>query len=125
MQHDTKSVLEELLGRWHSWAKGFSAVPVCGASAMFRSHISPKGYDSTADIADGIVNNAQMEAVEFNVGELADPYRAAIHILARNAYTGRHVWVSPRLPVDPLERGVIVGEARNQITKRLITAGVM
>jgi len=67
----------------------------------------------------------KMEAMDFHVYEMEDPYRSAILILARNCYTGRSVWLSPRLPKDPLDRAQIVGQARTMLTRRLMAAGVM
>lgn len=125
MRNDSNVILDDILSRWHFHCKHFNPVPVCGADPMFRNAVSPKGWDTTADIADDTVNCAQMKAVDFHVGEMQDPHRAAIHILARNCYTGRSVWISPRLPANSEERAVIVLEARNQLTRRLIAAGVI
>ena len=125
MHDDSKAIFEDLLSRWHHPCKNSSTVPICGADPMFRNAVSPKGWDSTADIADDAVVSAQMKAMDFHVGEMQDPYRAAIHILARNCYTGRSVWVSPRLPQDPERRAEIVSDARAMLQGRLMRAGVM
>ena len=125
MHNDSQAILDDLLSRWHHHCKHFSPVPVGGADPMFRNAVSPKGWDSTADIADDTVNHAQMKALDFHVSEMQDPHRAAIHVLARNCYTGRSVWLSPRLPADREERAVIVMEARNILTRRLMAAGVI
>lgn len=125
MRDDSRAILDDLLARWHHYCKYFSPVPVSGADPMFRNAVSSKGWDNTSDIAEDAVNGAQMKAIDFHVSEMADPHRAAIHVLARNCYTGRSVWISPRLPADALERGVIVLEARNQLTRRLMAAGVL
>lgn len=125
MHNDSNVILDDILSRWHHHCKHFSPVPVSGADPMFRNAVSPKGWDSTADIADDTVNSAQMKAVDFHVSEMQDPHRAAIHVLARNCYTGRSVWISPRLPVDREERAVVVMEARIILTRRLMAAGMM
>jgi hypothetical protein len=92
---------------------------------MFRSAKSSRHWDTFADIADDAVNTAQMKAVDFHVGEMKDPYRAAIYITARNCYTGHNVWLSPRLPADREEREIVILEARNIITRKLMAAGAM
>jgi hypothetical protein len=125
MRNDSNVILDDILSRWHFHCKHYSPVPVNGADPMFRNAVSPKGWDSTADIADDTVNTAQMKAVDFHVGEMQDPYRAAIHVLARNCYTGRSVWISPRLPADREERAVVVMQARIILTRRLMAAGMM
>jgi hypothetical protein len=125
MRNDVNVILDDILSRWHFHCKHYSPVPIAGADPMFRNAVSPKGWDSTADIADDTVNTAQMKAVDFQVGEMKDPHRAAIHVLARNCYTGHAVWISPRLPADKETRVVIVLEARNMLTRKLMAAGVM
>jgi len=125
MRNDSNVILDDILSRWHHHCKHYSPVPIAGADPMFRNAVSPKGWDSTADIADDTVNAAQMKAVDFHVSEMRDPHKAAIYILARNCYTGREVWFSPRLPADKEERRVIVLEARNELCRRLMAAGML
>ena len=125
MRNDSKAILDDILSRWHSWSRGYSPLAVVAVDPMFRGEISRSGWDTSDDIIDAQLNGKIMEAVEFQVGEMKDPYRSAIHITARNCATGRSVWSSPRLPTDPLERGAIVVAARDQLTQRLMAAGVM
>lgn len=125
MHNDSAAILDDLLSRYHHWAKGFIPVPVCGADPMFRNAKSGKGWDSTSDVIEDELNGKTMQAIDFHIGEIADPHRAALYVLARNCYTGRNVWMSPRLPKDPIERGVVVAEARSRLTRRLMAAGVM
>lgn len=125
MQNDSKAILDDILSRWHSHCKGYSPLPVIGVDPIFRGEITRSGWDSADDIMDAQLNRKIMDAVDFQVSEMKDPYRAAIHITARNCSTGRSVWLSPRLPADPLARGVIVVEARSQLTRRLMSVGVM
>ena len=122
---DPKLILDDLLSRWHFHCKHYNPLPSTGADPMFRNAVSAKGWDTTADIADDTLNATQMQAIDFHVSELKDPYRAAIHILARNCYTGRSVWHSPRLPQDLAQRVIIVADARAMLQTRLIRAGVM
>ena len=89
-------------------------------------------WDSADDIIEADLKRDTLKTVDFCVagdargqGGLVEPYRAAIYILARNQATGMSVWRSPRLPADPLERGVIVMEAKNMLMRKLMVAGVM
>lgn len=125
MFNDSTHILDDLLSRWHHYCKGYSPVPVQGADPMFRQATRPRGYDTVTAILEDEAEKIKMEAMDFHVYEMQDPHRSAILVLARNCYTGRQVWLSPRLPKDPMERGVILAEARNQLTRRLLSAGVM
>jgi hypothetical protein len=122
---DANQILDDLLARYHSWAKGYMPVPVCGADPMFRNAKSGRGFDSVSDVLEDELHGSTMEAIDFHIGEIQEPHRAALYILARNCYTGRQVWLSPRLPKDPMERGVVILEARSKLTRRLMAAGVM
>lgn len=126
---ETDHILDDLLGRYHGWAKSYRANFQCPRDPVFRDVKSGRSWDSTADVIEDELVNSTMETVDFQIGEMPDtreqPYRSAIYQLARNCYTGRKVWLSPRLPNDPIERGVVIQEARNDITRRLIKAGVL
>jgi hypothetical protein len=133
MHNDSAVILDDLLSRWHHWMK---EKPLNGVDRlddpMFRDTANRSGWDSSSDIIDADLLAHTMSAIDFQVsgdsrgqGGLPEPYRAAIYILARNCYTGRKVWMSPRLPQDPEERGVVLMEARNMLTRRLMAAGVM
>jgi hypothetical protein len=122
---DANHILDDWLSRWHAWGKSYKANQQAAQDPVFRNAKSGRGWDSIDDIIEDDLSGTTLESIDFHVSEMQDPYRAAIYILARNLYTGRPVWLSPRLPADPLERGTIIAEARNQITKRLMSAGVM
>lgn len=92
---------------------------------MFRNNKSPNQWDTMDEVIDEQITSKIMEAVDFQVSELKDPYRSAIYILARNCATGRNVWLSPRLPADVVARTMIVQEARMQLTRRLMNVGVI
>lgn len=117
--------LDDLLSRYHAWAKAYKANFQPRSGPMFRNAKSSRGWDTTADVIDEEVTNAQMEAVDFQVSEMRDPHRTCVYVMARNAYTGRKVWMSPRLPSDREELAVVIQEARNQIMGRLLKAGVL
>ncbi len=125
MQNDSHAILDDLLSRWHHWAKGYIPVPTCGADPMFRDAKSPHSSHSAYEVTDAKVESDRMKSVDFHVSEMKDPHRSAIYIHARNCYTGRNVWLSPRLPTDPLERARILGEAKSMLIGKLLSAGVM
>ncbi len=136
MRHEIDVQLDDLLACWHRWAAGYSPVPTSGADPMFKNVKITKAWDSTSDAYDEDLNARAMEAVDCQVNELPDDdgkakggpnraYRSAIHAHARNLHTGVSVWASPRLPRDPIERGIVLMEARNMLTRRLRDAGVM
>jgi hypothetical protein len=117
--------LDDVLSAYHHWAKNYIPIPVCSADPMFRNAKAGRGYDTTAEIIEDELHAKTMKAVDFHIGEIKDPFRAALHILARNCYTGRSVWLSPRLPATPEERAPIIQSAREQLTKRLEHAGII
>ena len=125
MHNDSHQILDDILSRWHSWARNYKANQQTPRDPVFRDAKSGRGWDSTDEIIEDEITNSMMEAVDFQVSEMKDPHRAAAYVLARNLSTGRSVWLSPRLPVDPIERATVVAEARNQLTKRLMAVGVM
>jgi len=126
MYNDSQYILDDLLRAWHAHCKGYSPVPVAGADPMFRNAKAGRGYDTTAEIIEDELHGSTMESIDFQVDQMQDPWRSAIHELARNLWTECSVWRHPRLlGLDSLERAAIVAQARNQLTQRLMTAGVM
>ena len=131
MFNDSEEILSDLLSRWHSWARGYRPIAQSGADPMFRNVKSGKSWDSTADIVEDEIESGILKAVDFHVSEMPDDpegvgaLRSAIYCHARNCCTGRSVWMSPRLPRDPVERGAILAAAKAEITRRLMQAGVM
>ena len=125
MRDDSSVILDDLLSRWHSWAKGFQVCPEPGADPMFRNAKSSRGWDTVGDIIETELESSTMESIDFEVGEMADPHRSAIYCHARNLASKSAVWRSPRLPEDPATRAILVLEARNILTRRLLRCGVM
>jgi hypothetical protein len=123
--NDSAAILDDLLSRWHSHCRAYRANQQTPRDPIFRDAKSGRGWDTTADVIEDEIHGSMMAAIDFQVSEMKDPHRAAIYALARNLSTGRSVWLSPRLPVDPLERATVVAEARNQLTSRLMRCGVM
>lgn len=124
MKDDTDAILDDLLSRWHGYCRGFQ-IGAHTACPMFRGALRGKGEQTLEAIAEDSHWSGVFKAMDFHVGDMEDPYRAAIYIAARNCYTGRSVWMSPRLPKDAMERAAIVSVARSQLISRLMQAGVM
>ena len=125
MHDDARYLLDDLLAQWHRWCNGFEAVPTPRVSAMFSGVKTSRQWDSEDDCLDGSIHNAQMKAFDFHVGELKPLQRTALQIQARNIVTGRSVWTSARLPDDIQERAIILRDARNDLVKRLVFAGIL
>lgn len=92
---------------------------------MFRNAKSGRGWDTVEDIIESELDSDTMEGISFEVGEMADPHRAAIYAHARNLASRNTVWGSPRLPQDPQARALLVLDARAMLVKRLLRAGIM
>jgi len=118
------AALDDLLSRWHHWAshrpisRGYAPKSlVCGDYKTSRQ------YDDANGALDSDLESATMRVVEFQVSELADPYRSCIHALARSLCCGYAVWTSPRVPAE--QRQEVEAKARVLIVARLVGAGVM
>lgn len=129
---EANHILDDLLARWHHRCDTYRIGQVRGADPVFKNVISSRTWDSSDDLHEDAFMKRAMKAMDFAIlgdkhaqGGIQDPHKAALLILARNCYTGRNVWLSPRLPKDPIERGTIILEARNELTRRLMAAGVM
>lgn len=125
MRDDSNQILDDLLSRWHSWARGFQICAAPGADPMFRNAKSCRGWDTTDEIVESELTNDTMKAIDFEVGEVAEPHRSAIYANARNLASRHVVWASPRLPQDPVARALLVTEARRKLIDRLLLAGIM
>jgi len=125
MHDDARYLLDDLLAEWHRWAKGWQDVSAPKTSAMFSAVKISRQWDSEDDVLDGSIHNAQMKAFDFHVNELQPLQRTALQINARNLVTGRSVWTSARLPQDIEARAIILRDARNDLMKRLVCAGIL
>jgi hypothetical protein len=124
MRDESDQIMDDLLSRWHSWCQGFR-LSAQTMNPVFRQAKRAKGEQTLEAISEDAWLNGAMKALDFQVSEMQDPYRAAIYITARNCYTGRSVWISPRLPKDATERAAIVAQARSMLLRRLLRAGIM
>jgi len=126
MMEAVEASLDDILSRWHHWAstacmvRGFA--PLAAGCWNYRAS---RQYDDANGALDGDLEDSTMAVVDFQVSEMRDPWRAAIHAHARNLNIGRSVWRSPRLPEDRQVRADLVREACCMLAKRLTTAGVL
>ena len=126
MTDDSSAILDDILCRWHQWASGGSVASgyasralVCGDFRVSRQ------YDDVNGALDDELDHATMKSVDFQVSEMRDPWRSAIHANARALVVGAAVWSSPRLPADRVERLRVIADARVELTRRLILAGIL
>lgn len=118
--------LEHLLIVWHNWSQ--SAQIARGyreTSAGTGLYQASRQYDDVNGVLDDDIDAERCKVVQFHVENLPPIHRIAIYILARNLTTGRSVWMSPRLPHDKAERERVVTEARDLLTARLVSAGLI
>lgn len=125
MKRDCDFSLDDLLADWHRWAKGYQYVGDIHGSPMFNHAKSPRGWDTVGDIVDTEIDGGRMATVNFHIFELPSVQCTAIQINARNLATGKAVWNSARLPQDPQERAIVLRDARNELMRRLMMAGVV
>lgn len=119
------SDLDTMLGQWHRWSDGWSAVAQSSSCAMFKSAKTSKQWDSANDILDTLCDQAHMECIEKRVNEMSQLHRVAIRIHARNLATGFTVWRSAVLPSDAQARALLLRDAKNILEMGLQKDGVM
>jgi len=125
MMNDSAEILNSLLADWYKWAKGYQHVGGINSSPMFREVKTGRQWDTVDEIISSDLVHSQMEALDSIIMQLRDVYRTSLQLQARNLHTGYTVWTSARLPADPKERVVILGEARAALTVKLQSAGVL
>lgn len=112
--------LIELLCIW--WRHESQWTPVEGYP---RECPSTAGYRASRQYDDqnGAQETAAIGQLAVHVGHIVaamhEPYRTALHMLARNRSSGVSVWVSPRLPADKDARAVVVADALQMFGERL------
>ena len=118
--------VNDLLSRWHAWCAGHSyASGFSSVNAACRMARASRQYDDTNGSLDAQIDVSLMEAVDAQLNEIAQPWRAALDVLARNLHTGVSVWSNPRLPLDDRARAELVYVARKKFVERLARAGLL
>lgn len=104
--------LIELLCLW--WRHESQWTPVEGypiECPSTRGWRASRQYDDTNSAAETDARGQLAVHIGHIVAGIEEPYRTALHMLARNRSSGVSVWVSPRLPADKDARAAIVAEA--------------
>lgn len=126
MTPEQDETLDDLLCRWHQWQLGATVGRGHASRALVvGDHVTSRQYDDQNGALDDAIENQIMRDVDFNVRELIEPWRSAIYMQARALTHGVMVFQSPRLPQDRVEREAVIAKARELLTARLISAGVM
>jgi hypothetical protein len=117
MSHD----LIGLLVLWHrceqSGALRALGLPAeCPSTAGYRTS---RQYDDANGAAETDARGQLAKAVGQVVSSIHEPYRTALHVVARNHATGIQVWASPRLPEDGSALADVVSEALALFQERL------
>ena len=118
--------LDEVLCRWHQWqGKAVLTRGMNRRSLVVGDYQPEGGYRVDDDAVDARTEHETMKVVDFQVREMADPYRTAIHVIARAVTVGVTVFSSQRLPQDRAALDAICTEARRQAIARLVRVGVL
>lgn len=108
----TDDYLLELLCLWWRCESQYNPVegyPVeCPSTTGYRAS---RQYDDSNGAFEVDDRGRVALAIGRAVNSLAEPYRTALYMLARNRVTGASVWVSRRLPEDKDQREVVVARA--------------
>lgn len=95
--------IDHLLGEWHHWSKsksiGLGYPKTAAGCSQYRAS---RQYDDSNGAIDQDADTALCQAVDAAIEAMADPWRTALHIEARNL-TSSKVWTSPRVPAEMLE----------------------
>lgn len=125
-QQEINEALNDLLRRWHAHCLGYTpGKSYPSGDAVCRSTSTASHWDWWNGSMDAAVEKKIIEGFDGVMWNIPQPYLTALQFQARNLYTGKQVWTSPRLPLDPMERGVLLMEARNILLKGLARAGIM
>lgn len=125
-QWEGDEILDDVLSRWHSWARSQGAVAGhARTSAGMEMYRASRQHDDQNGALDSDLEHMRCKQVDFDVRQMPQPHQTAIYVDARNLCTGVAVWGNPRLPSDPEERAIVVIEARSMLTKKLLASGVL
>lgn len=118
--------VNSLLAQWHAWSAGHSLVhgyPTINTTCRIAR--SSRQYDDANGGLDAHIDHVLMEAVDGVIDAIADPWRSALSVQARNLHTGAQVWNSPRLPSCVMLRGELVAAARKKFVEGLLRRNLL
>jgi hypothetical protein len=126
MRNEIDTLLNDLLTRHHRWAQRYQfGKGYPSADIACRSARASRQNDDENGALDAALEDTIMEAFDAALNRIQQPHLTALQFLGRNMATGHPVWRSPRLPVDAIERGILLLEARNKLLKELARDGVL
>ena len=117
--------IDDLLILWHNHLMHGGIVRRCRSSSAGDYYITSRQYDDMNGALDAALEIRKVNAVDFAVSEMVDPYRAAMHMQAKALTLGIEVFISPRMPADPAERVIVTKMARRMLCHNLARAGVV
>lgn len=116
--------LDDVLSRWHWWCQGPQLVKgFSDGGTATGGYRASRQYDDVNGALDDALENNRMRAVDFQISEVADPWRSALSALARSLCVGAAVFHSPRIAEQ--DRARVTLEAREKLAARLTVAGIM
>ncbi len=118
--------VNSLLAQWHAWSSGHSLVhgyPTINTTCRIAR--SSRQYDDANGGLDAHIDHVLMEAVDGVIDAIADPWRSALAVQARNLHTGAQVWNSPRLPSCAMLRGELLVAARKKFVEGLLRRNLL
>jgi len=118
--------LDRILAEWHEWAKRETVAEGFADKALVLGDFPGYGlqHESQLEQKYAEAESSTCQAVDAQVDELVEPYRAAIYANARNLACGCVVWSSHFLSRNPVERAATVKTARSLLIRRLSGAGI-
>lgn len=113
------------LGLWHRWSKASerAASGYARVSAGFASYRTSRQYDDANGSLDDEADMSLARGVDQCVGRIADPWRTALHVEARNVDAPARVWATARIDLEELKR--VTQEARQKLWDELRKAGLL
>ena len=120
MPADTPLDLVGLLVMWHQSASHWLPVAgypqECPSTAGYRTS---RQYDDGNGAGEADERHRLVLHIGHAIDRVAEPYRTALCILARNRSTGSAAWHSPRLPTDADARAEMVSEALDLLAEEI------
>lgn len=117
--------IDDLLILWHNHLMHGGIVRRCKSSSAGDYYTTSRQYDDENGALDAALEIRKVNAVDFAVSEMVDPYRAAMHMQAKALTLGIVVFISPRVPACPVERARVTKMARRMLCHNLARAGVV
>lgn len=90
-------------------------------SPGFEQHRTSRQYDDANGALDDAADMELARTVDSVIGKMADPWRTALHVEARNIDEPARVWATARI----IDLKAVTLEARSMLWVRLESAGIV